>query len=165
MLPRPPPEGTLGGPAHAEELTPEQQDAYEAGLERAEQEKRQALLDPGPSWREWFFFDAAKWWVGLGFLIVDVWVVASWIAAGTFSIVRAVAALLTLVGAIYLELLLYRYLWRRPSDTGPRRPGPFRPSWRALREVGRWTPEEARRRATGDSGPAADGSLRPDDFL
>ncbi len=44
-----------------------------------------ALDDPGPSWREWFFQSAAKWWIGLVSLIVDAWVVVTFLEAGLYA--------------------------------------------------------------------------------
>ena len=165
MFSRQPVPGTPGGPGGPHDLTPEEEEAYEAGIERVELEKQRALADPGPTWREWFFYDGAKWWVGLGFLIVDVWVGGSWFTDASFSGLRVLGAVLCLAAAFYLELLLYRYLWRRPSDTDLRRSGPFRPGWMGLREVGRWTPEAARLRAHGGGPSVPDGTPRSDEFL
>jgi len=160
-----PPTGTLGALPQDGELTPEEQEAWDAGVARVEQEKHEALLDPGSSWREWFFYDAMKWWVGLGFLIVDVLICGSWITQGSFSQWQVVGAALSLLAALYLEILLYRYLWRRPSETELRRPGPFRPNLLALREVGRWTPEGDPRSAHYAARRSTDGTPRPEEFL
>lgn len=104
-------------------------------LDPEAEEKRRAVLDPGPKWGDWFLFSGAKPWVGLGFLIIDVWVVGSWL-----SPLNLAGLVLSLPPAIYLEFLAYRYLWYRPDEIlGGHR---FRPSWHALREVGVWTPEE-----------------------
>jgi hypothetical protein len=163
---RTPTPATPGGPGDDHELTPEEEEAYRAGIERIELEKERALANPGPSWSEWFYYDAAKWWIGLGFLIVDAWVGGAWFTDGAFSSERALGAALCLGAAFYVEFLIARYLWRRPSESDLRRPGPFRPGWTALREVGRWTPEAARRRAHGGGTPYLDdGTPRPDEFL
>ncbi len=155
--------GTDPKPSESADLTPEEVAALETGLERVAEEKRQALLDPGPTWREWFFFDAMKWWIGVGFLIVDAWIVLSWVGGDAFTLLNELGAVASLAGALYLEILLYRYLWRRPSET--RRPGPFRPGWTALREVGRWTPEAAQPAGLGRPRATEDGSPSPHDFL
>ncbi len=123
------------------ELTPEEEAAYRTGLERVQEEKQAALRHPGPSWREWFFFDAMKWWLGIVFLIVDAWIATSWIGGGNDTAGNALGLAASLAGALYLEVLLYRYLWRRPVDRDMIGRSGFRPSWKALREVGRWTPE------------------------
>ena len=164
MLSRPPAASasTLANPA---ELSPEEQEAYEAGMERVEQEKQRALSEPGPTWREWFFYDGSKWWVGLVFLIVDAWVGGYWFSDGNYTADRTVFAALSLAGAVYLELLLYRYLWRRPTDASKSHGKPFRPGWTALREWGRWTPEAERMRARGTPPPAPDGGPSADEFL
>ncbi|HYA10575.1 MAG TPA: hypothetical protein VEH10_02745 [Thermoplasmata archaeon] len=161
----PPVPGKRGGPGDERELTPEEEAAYVAGLERIELEKQRALADPGPSWREWFFYDHAKWWVGLGFLVVDVWAVGSWFTDGNDTPTRALGAVLTLAAVLYPEVLLYRYLWRRPSENESWSTGPFRPSWKALREFGRWTPEADRLRARGRSPTPTDGVPHPEEFL
>jgi hypothetical protein len=145
-----------------QELTPEEERAWEAGLERVVEEKREALRDPGPSWREWFFYDHAKWWVVLGFLIVDSWIATGWIANGSLSLDGALWTGGSLVAAVYLELLVYRLLWRRPADITRKR---FRPSWKALVEFGRWTPEAAAvRRGERPAGPV-DAGPNPQEFL
>ena len=164
MISRPPTGGTLAQPKDLSELTPEEQEAFEAGLERVEIEKARALADPGPTWREWFFYDHAKWWVGLGFLIVDVWVGGAWFTDGAFSTTRLLGAVATVVPAFYVEALLYRYLWRRPSDTELRKPGPFRRTVFTLREFGRWTPESDQIRA-GKVIRSPDGGPNLDEFL
>ena len=152
-----------GEPENEHELTPEEEAAWEAGLEQVAEEKRRALRDPGPSWREWFFYDHARWWVGLGFLIVDAWIITAFVQNSSITADGVVEAFASLAVATYLQILLYRYLWRRPSDA-PRR-ARFRPSWKALTEVGRWTPEGERlRRGVATTSPA-DGSPNPKDFL
>jgi len=147
------------------DFTPEEEQAWREGLERLAHDKAEALSDPGPSWREWFFFDHAKWWVGVGFLILDTWVVASWISGGVDTSWAVLGACASLVGALYLEFLLYRYLWRRPSEDAPRAGRRFRPSWTGLTEFGRWTPEGVRARQAGARGAIDDGSASPHEFL
>ena len=146
-------------------LTPEEQALWQAGVERVEQEKREALRAPGPSWRDWFFYDHAKWWVGLLFLIVDSWIAAAWVYGGSPSTLDAVGLALSLALAVYLEFLAWGYLWRRPSERTERSHRRFRPSWRALREFGRWTPEGARLRERGSVAAPEDGSPNPREFL
>ena len=152
-----------GEPESEHELTPEEAAAWDAGLERVKQERRRALQDPGPSWREWFFYDHAKWWVGLAFLIVDAWIVTAFVQNGSLTADGFVETLALLAVAIYLEVLLYRFLWRRPAET--RRRGRFRPSWTGLTEVGRWTPEGERLRRGVATPAPADGSPNPKEFL
>jgi hypothetical protein len=101
--------------------------------------KRRALLDPCPSWSDWFLFSGAKPWVGLCFLVVDVWIGTTWLIP-----LNLAAMGLSLVAAVYLEFMAYRYLWYRPDEirVGER----FRPTWRVPRQFGLWTPEERARR-------------------
>jgi hypothetical protein len=137
---------------------PMQRQVLRDQLNRVAEEKRRALEDPGPSWREWWYDSASKWWIGLGFLIVD-----SWVIVACFQASLPLVALPATVAAIYLEFLLWQFLWRVPSHDGPRRRGPFRPRFYALTEYGRWTPEGAAAR----SNPAAvvDEGPRPEEFL
>jgi NADH:ubiquinone oxidoreductase subunit 3 (subunit A) len=147
------------------DATPEEQAAWQAGVERIEQEKREALRAPGPSWHDWFFYDNAKWWVGLLFLVFDVWIAGTWIDGGNLSTLGAVGLALSLVLAVYLEYLAWGYLWRRPALVTERSHRLFRPNWRALREFGRWTPEGAGLRGRGSVVAPEDGSPNPREFL
>jgi hypothetical protein len=123
--------GPLPGPPD----TPAEEAAYRDQLAFVIEEKKQALADPGPSWREWFLFSAMKWYLGLAFLIGDAWIVVTWFEVGV-----AWAALATLVAAIYLEYLAYRVLWTRPPIDRPIR-ATFQRSWHTPVQFGRWTPE------------------------
>lgn len=119
--------------------------------------KREALRDPGPAWREWFLFHGAKAWVGLAFLIVDVWIAELWI-----SPFQPLGLGLSLAFAVYVEFLAWRYLWYRPEANWGLRG--FRPSWLRPRAVGRWTPEEAAIRR-GEHGPELVEGPDPSEFL
>jgi hypothetical protein len=102
---------------------------------RAERRRLAALADadPGPSWREWLYGEAFKWWLGLALVVVDGWILAAGIEAAAW-IPLGIAA----VAAVYLEYLLYQYLWH-PYQ--PELRGKFRRSWVHPFEVGRWCPE------------------------
>jgi hypothetical protein len=126
----------------ARTFTPEEQAAYEAGLDRVAEEKKAALADPGPGWKQWFLHDNSKWWFGLLFLIVDVWIADTWLAP-----VNLLGLVPSLAAAFYLEFVAYSYLWHRPSDEALDRRGPFRRRWVEPFEYGRWTPEADRVRA------------------
>ncbi len=148
-----------------DKLTEDEEAALEEGLRRLQEEKRRALAEPGATWREWFLVQGAKWYLGLVFLIVDVWLALLWTADAQLSPLGAAGMVLTLAPALYLEALVYLYFWKRPSPDAPRRIGRFRPSWKGLREIGRWTPEEFERRKRGLAPGADDGSPSPSDFL
>jgi hypothetical protein len=138
------------------DLEPDELAVLQNRIDRVQEEKRKALADPGPSWREWFLFSAAKAYVLLGYLIVDVWIVIGALEVG----LPYVAAALVVV-AIYLEILLYKYLWRRPAET----PRGFRPTWWwTPARYGRWTPEgEALR--SGESPEMIEEGPNPKEFL
>ncbi|HEY1199293.1 MAG TPA: hypothetical protein VGG32_11440 [Thermoplasmata archaeon] len=98
-------------------------------------EKARALREPGPSWRTWLFQSALRGYYLLGMFIVDVQIVVAW-----YEVSSVVGLVASLAVAIYLEFLLYRYLWYRPRyDARPIRP--FRRTWLRPTEYGRWTPE------------------------
>lgn len=132
---------------------------YLAAADRIEEEKRQALAERGPSWKEWWYYSASKWYLVLGFLILDVWVVGSFTEA---SLWLAVPPSVVLV--VYGEFLLYQYLYRRPAPGEGRSRGPFRRTWLRPVQFGRWTPEAATIRAGGTPPGAAEGP-RPEEFL
>jgi hypothetical protein len=126
---------------------------------REELDKHRALQEPGLPWREWVLYRAVPWWLGIALLIPDASIVVTWI-----ELDNVIGLVLSLGAALYLEFLLYRYLWYRPDPYGKRRRGPFRPSWTRPVEFGRWTPEgEAQRR--GERPGATGNTPHPDEFL
>ena len=128
------PSGGAGAPGAEEPVAGEELNDYILE-DRVAAEKARALKEPGPSWRQWALHSLLRGWYALGMLIVDANIVVFWIEAHS-----VLGLVLSLVAAIYLEFLLYRYLWYRPHpETPPERP--FRPKpWRPV-EYGRWTPE------------------------
>jgi hypothetical protein len=124
-------------------------------LDRVAEEKRLALLDPGPTWHEWFFHSAAKWWIGLAFLVVDAWLIVACLDIGLYLLTIPV-----LVVALYIEFLVYRYLWYSPDTT--RSGGRFRRSWVRPVPFGRWTSEAEHARTHPTS---SDGGPEPNEFL
>jgi len=141
--------GKPGAPAPEEELSIAER------LDLVEEEKRRALADPGPSWTEWFLYSGAKWWMGLLFLIIDVWVIVTWIELGSLVLLLA-----SLVLVSYAEFLLWRYLWYRPSEWHR----DFHATWFTPVRFGRWTPEGAQVRAGTPLGEFEDGP-NPHEFL
>ena len=125
------------------------------------EERKQALSDPGPSWREYFYRDFLKVWICLGFFIVDVLIAAYWIQPFDPALL-----LLSLVPVVYLEFLAYQYLWHS-GERRARSTGPFRPTWRVPVEFGRWTEqgERIRRGLPPFEGPATARGPDPGEFL
>ncbi len=140
--------GRTQGSAGERRFTPEEEAAFEAGYARVAEEKRQALLDPGPSWKVWFYHDNLRWWIGLTFLIVDSWIATLWIRP-----FDPLPMALSLLPAVYGEFVLWHYLWHRPSIDAPLGRN-FRRSWHRPFEYGRWTPEAVRARQGRPLGPA-----------
>ncbi|HTP53539.1 MAG TPA: hypothetical protein VML94_01050 [Thermoplasmata archaeon] len=146
-------------------LLPDEEASLEARLERVRQEKADALKDPGPTWKEWFCYTAAKWWLFLGVYVV----VLSWeiVLLYPTSNVPLYETLPLIVVTIYLDLLLWRYLWYRPHGEEPSRSTGERGFRRSLLrpvQYGRWTPEWAEIRA-GRMVPSVGGGPDPKEFL
>lgn len=145
-----------GGPSPAGVPDFDEEAALQARYDRVAEEKRAALAHPGLSWREWFFYDGAKWFVGMAFLVVDAWIALYWIDVGS-----NLGLGLSIAAALYAEFLLYQFLWYRPSayHRGYRRtfrPDPLRPV-----AFGRWTPEVRRVDAEPDAvGPEGGPDLK-----
>lgn len=109
---------------------------------RVELEKELALREPGPSWHEWLYFTGLKPWLVVGLLIADAWIATAWLEAGSY-----LGLAVSLAVAVYLEILLYRYLWYRPDPAEAHARTTFRPTWSRPVRYGRWTPEAERVRA------------------
>jgi hypothetical protein len=140
-------------------LLPDEELALEEQLARVREEKRLALLDPGPSWSQWFCFGAAKWYVVLGYLILLTWEIG-YLLAPTNAPVDEVLPVVAVT--LYGEFLLYRFLWYRPSSLAvsrSTRTGGFHRSWLRPVQYGRWTPEGVNARA---GRPPIDPSQGPD---
>ncbi len=125
------------------------------------EERAEALKDPGPSWRTWFFSSFAKVYLGLAFLIVDAVDAAAFLGP-PIQPTTALAAAGTLAALVYAQYVAVQYLWHLPSRTetvpatGWRRavhPFPY----------GRWTEEGARFRR-GELRPTVEGP-NPEEFL
>lgn len=137
----------------------DERQALQQQVDRVAEEKRLARLDPGPSWREWVFYDAMKWWLAVLLLIGDSLLIVQWFILGS-----AIGLALSLVAVVYAEFLLYRYLWTRPPPRSTRRRGPFHRTWYRPVEIGRWTPEADFARRHGYR-PGTDDGPAPDEFL
>lgn len=105
-------------------------------------EMEAARAEPGPSWREWFLFSGSKWWIGLGFFIVD-----AWILVGAYQGQGLALTLGLFVVALYLEVVLYEYLWYRPAPSRSLSAAARPLKWIRPVAVGRWTPEAEAMRA------------------
>ncbi|MGD0250332.1 MAG: hypothetical protein ABSB97_05550 [Thermoplasmata archaeon] len=146
-------------PRQEDQESPVERAALREQLDQVEAEKRQALLEPGPSWREWWYFSASKWYVGLGLLIIDSWVLGTWFELGSWT-----GATLSLIAAVYLEFLLYQYLYYRPHPDAERRRGRERLVWVHPVDFGRWTPEGQILRSGGRI-PGVSDSPTAEEFL
>ncbi len=115
-------------------------------LPKLEGEARdEALREPGPSWRDWFYSSFMKTWLALSFFILDTWVALTW--AVPF---QPVPLVLTFVAALYVEFLFWQWLWHSPDREEDRQRQPFRRTWTRPTRFGRWTPQYRRLRAGVD---------------
>ena len=101
-----------------------------------EKTRQEAIEDPGPSWRDWFYYSFLKGWILLALFAVDSWIIAIWLQPVN---VPAMAA--SLAGALYAEFLLYQVLWYRTPEETPLRG--FQRTWLTPVRHGLWTPEAA----------------------
>lgn len=139
---------------------PEEVARFWAAQERTEEEKRSALAEKGPPWKEWWFYSASKWYVILLFLVGDVWALVTWLDSGASYLA------LVLLALVYLEFLLYQYLYYRAPAPSRRRGASFRRTWYRPVEFGRWTPERERARVQREQGVvAADDGPSRDEFF
>jgi len=124
--------------------------------------RKRALADPGPTWRQYFFFSFAKVWTVLGFFVLDSFILLTW--AIPFN---PVGMVLSLIAAFYAEFLLFEYLWHRPAEPirGHQRKE-FRRTWFRPVPYGRWTAEADDAKA-GRPVPTTlvDDTPNPDEFL
>jgi hypothetical protein len=74
------------------------------------EEKEQALQDPGTPWSAWLSSSFAKTYLGLGFVIADGILLASWLGPPP----EWGAAVGSLALAVYGEYVLWQYLWYVP---------------------------------------------------
>lgn len=144
----------------SKEVSAEERRRLREQIDRVIQEKEEALRDPGPSWREWVYYEALRWWLAIGLLILDSFLAVQWLTWGSYLGLGA-----SLAPAVYAEFLLYRYLWTRPAPPSTRRRGPFRRSWYRPVEYGRWTPEADYARAHGRRPEIDSGGPAPEEFL
>ena len=110
--------------------------------EATPEERKRALEDPGPSWREWAFGSLFKIYLLLGFLIVDSWIAALWLepARTLGGTVATVGLLGSLAAAVYGEYVAFLYLYALPrGDPSRSTRSEFRPTWLRPFEFGRWT--------------------------
>ncbi len=114
------------------------------------EERKRALEDPGPSWREWVYGSMLKIYIPLGFLIADTWIVGAWVEPfrSIGALPAAVGAIASVAPALYGEYVLFEYLYARPpGDPSRSVREEFRPTVRRPFQYGRWTPAGRRVRA------------------
>jgi hypothetical protein len=118
-----------------------------------------AISEPGPSWAEWARGPLAKTYLALGYFVADILLVVT----GLNPVDPIVFAGLLL--ALYLEYLLWQYLWYRPNFDRESRSGTFQPTFLRPARFGRWTPEGDRARAGVDPFGNEIVGPDPDEFL
>lgn len=145
------------------------------GLPPLDDETRQkALADPGPSWREWFLRDFVRTWALLGFFVLDVLIFVGWyvplvvdstLGDNGATALATVGLVASMVLALYLEFLAYRYLWYRALPDEVYSTAAFHRTWLRPSQFGRWTPEYERLRKGLDPWDGARRGPNPAEFL
>lgn len=115
--------------------SPEEAARFRAAAEEIDTEKQRALSEPGPSWKDWWYFSASRWYMVLLFLIVDAWVLLTPRPSLLFL------GLAVTIALAYAEFVFYQYLYHRPHPERRHRGARFRRTWYRPFEIGRWTPE------------------------
>ena len=125
------------------------------------EERQRVIGDPGPPWREWFLTTGLKPWIVLLLLIFE--------SLGIVSVIEALSGLevaLTLgplIFMLYIDILLWNFLWRVPS-MDEWKTGEFKNSWWQPFKIGRWTLEYEMWKA-GKGKDIAMSDVNPHDFL
>ncbi len=125
--------------------------------------RRRSLIEAESDvgWKTWVLRSGLQPWFLLLFLTIDVWVAIVWVRAGLTLLLLVAGAILALIPVLFLEFLLYRYLWFRPHPEDPR---PFRRTVIRPVPAGIWTPEGERLRAGLDL-RTDDAAARREEFL
>ncbi len=121
------------------------------GVHLRGEERKRALAEPGLGWKEWALYSGLKPWIGLGLLIIDVWALVTVIGLASeptyglwapLGLDPLAVVLFSLISAltIYLNIVLWSYLWAIPRESDLR-PGSFTPTLLRPFAVGRWTPD------------------------
>lgn len=153
-----------GSGSEKRESTLEERRRFREAAEEIDAQKRHALAQPGPSWHDWWYYRASKWYVVLFYFVVD----------GTcFSLLGMLLGYFSVpvvVAIVYGEFALYQYLYHRTNLDTRHRGETFRRTWYRPFDVGRWTPEGTARRAGALRGPREPGvptdeGPKPEEFF
>jgi hypothetical protein len=154
--------GTASSPA------PDLADADWSEVDHTDPKVRKWLVDhPGAPWSEWFYRSFAKTYGVTGLFVGDAIVVAFWL-----EVPSLIGLFATLLPLLYLEYVLYQYLWYEPgvehshrsrstreTSTEPRRP------WVHPFPFGRWSSTGLLIRQGLEPIPTGDAGPDPREFL
>jgi len=127
----------------------------------SEEERKEVIADPGLSWKDWAIYQGLKTWVGLALFIGDCLLFAGLWTGGSVAYRISIAP--AMAGAIYLNYLLWSYLWYVP-DIGQLRKAKQKRTLLHPFPVGRWTPEYETYKKSGLRGLHAE-EVNPEEFL
>jgi hypothetical protein len=127
----------------------------------SDEERKRFIDDPGIPWMTWLLTIGLKPWIGLGLFIGDSLTLLNLWVIGTP--VARIAMVPTLLLLIYLNFLLWSYLWHVPTPE-ELRASPVSPTLRSPFAVGRWTPDYQTWKEGGRTA-LADGQIDPNEFL
>jgi hypothetical protein len=133
----------------------------EAKNSLTEEERKKYIADPGTPWKTWLLTEGLKTWIGLAMLILDIFLYGTlWLTGNVYARYAIIPAM---IGAVYLNYLLWIYLWRVP-DIDELRKGRLKRTLRSPFPVGRWTLEYKTWKEQGVSALHSD-EINPKEFL
>jgi hypothetical protein len=125
------------------------------------EERKKAIDDPGTPWKVWWYAQGSKTWIGVGMMILDVFLYGTiWMWTWPYAHYMLIPAM---PFALYLNYLLWNYLWRVP-DLDELRKGQIERTALHPWPVGRWTEDYAVWKAQGVAGLHGD-AINPGDFV
>src|SRR5579863_6826103 len=84
--------------------------------------RRTAVQEAGPTWEQWAKGPFSKTYLALGFFIGDILLLVTGLQPVNPLVLVAVLL------ALYLEFLVWQYLWYRPNPDRESRSGTFQPT-------------------------------------
>jgi hypothetical protein len=124
------------------------------------EQRKKALQEPGPSWREYAQRELLRWWFGLAVLIFDGWIIAAFLLPLDLPLMLSLLALAT-----YLELLGWRLLWYEPHPETPWRSSFLHSRWFYPVAFGRWSKAAENARAGRPVAPGEPAEHGAEEFL
>ncbi|MEM0134588.1 MAG: hypothetical protein QXU18_05085 [Thermoplasmatales archaeon] len=80
------------------------------------EERKEAIKDPGKSWKKWAREDLARYWYNLLCLMIDLFFVLQFVEdyskyGGSINLLFMILSIAALIPIIYVEFLVYKRLF------------------------------------------------------